>query len=72
MTKFEAKYLELHRAVSRLTSRMDEIHASEEYRQLYSLAAAHNHPYQGGSYEEELSTVTRLLATDKGAKKKGG
>ena len=61
MTKFQAKYEELNRAVSRLVSKMDEIHESEEYRALYTVGSVHGCPYTGKNYGPEFTTVKRLV-----------
>lgn len=70
MTKFQTKYVELHRAVSRLVARMDEVHTSEEHKSLYTVAAAHNCPYTGPNYAKELSTVKKLVEEPGRAKKR--
>ena len=65
MTKFQAKHQELHRAVSRLVDRLELIGNSEEYRSVFAMAQIHGTPYNGPTYDKELSTVKKLLVVPK-------
>lgn len=46
-----------------LIGKINRIHESDEYRAVWECAQNHFGPYRGESYEDELSSLAKLLAT---------
>ena len=50
-------------ALEALVTKLDEVHADERYKGVWSLAAAHGMTYKGPRYTVELNAARTALAT---------
>jgi len=58
----ELEYLwSLEDAVRKFSKKLDEIHADEQYKAVWTLAMVHGLTYQGPTYKDEYASLKRIM-----------
>jgi hypothetical protein len=61
MKKITAEYRAIKPAAKELITKLGTIHANEEYKSVWVLAANHGNPYTGPNYQKELGVLAEAL-----------